>query len=299
MAANTKDEESLQGLNGGQIENTPVQSIDAVEPGNTISKQESGDMEVHHHPDLHHTTKKWKEYVLEFLMIFLAVTMGFFAESYREHNVEKEKEKQSIESIIKAIASDTVQLKGIEAANRKALTYLDRLLQLKDSDITVPQTKLAFYLNALNGAYVDVYFRSNDAAFQQLLSTGSLGLIGNQHIVDSLFQYQQNTSLILRQENDHYFFSKNIWGEIAGLIDVSFIRSTDNKVNVNSINSFNLPQAKDLVLNYDKKEVGKLYNDVSALAVTTEIYTRLIDMQLKFGRQLVTMLRAEYHLDQE
>ncbi len=45
-------------------------------------------MEVHHHPDLHHKPKKWKEYFLEFLMIFLAVTMGFFAENIRENYVE-------------------------------------------------------------------------------------------------------------------------------------------------------------------------------------------------------------------
>lgn len=36
------------------------------------------DMEVHHHPDLHHKRKKLKEYFLEFFMIFLAVTLGFF-----------------------------------------------------------------------------------------------------------------------------------------------------------------------------------------------------------------------------
>jgi hypothetical protein len=28
-------------------------------------------------------TKSWKSYLLEFFMIFLAVTLGFFAESYR------------------------------------------------------------------------------------------------------------------------------------------------------------------------------------------------------------------------
>ena len=44
-------------------------------------------MEVHHHPDLHHKAKPWKEYFLEFIMIFLAVTMGFFAENIREHYV--------------------------------------------------------------------------------------------------------------------------------------------------------------------------------------------------------------------
>lgn len=39
-------------------------------------------MEVHHHP--HVEKKNFKEYFLEFLMIFLAVTLGFFAESLRE-----------------------------------------------------------------------------------------------------------------------------------------------------------------------------------------------------------------------
>jgi hypothetical protein len=42
-------------------------------------------MEVHHHPQLEHKPKPWKEYLLEYIMIFLAVMTGFFAESYREH----------------------------------------------------------------------------------------------------------------------------------------------------------------------------------------------------------------------
>ncbi len=36
-------------------------------------------MEVHHH--LHVERENFKEYFLEFLMIFLVVTLGFFAES--------------------------------------------------------------------------------------------------------------------------------------------------------------------------------------------------------------------------
>ena len=42
-------------------------------------------MEVHHHPQLTHQPKPWKEYLLEGLMIFIAVTLGFFAENLREH----------------------------------------------------------------------------------------------------------------------------------------------------------------------------------------------------------------------
>ena len=44
-------------------------------------------MEVHHHP--HVEKKNFKEYFLEFLMIFLAVTIGFFAENIREHITEQ------------------------------------------------------------------------------------------------------------------------------------------------------------------------------------------------------------------
>ena len=62
------------------------------------SETQPPNMEVHHHPDLHHKRKHFKEYVLEFLMIFLAVTMGFFAESIREHYVEVRNTRQYLQT---------------------------------------------------------------------------------------------------------------------------------------------------------------------------------------------------------
>ncbi len=67
-------------------------------------------MEVHHHPQLNHTSKPWKEYLLEYFMIVLAVTTGFFAESLRESIGKKEREKQNIETLVNCIISDTIQL---------------------------------------------------------------------------------------------------------------------------------------------------------------------------------------------
>jgi len=58
-------------------------------------------MEVHHHPDLHHKKKNFKEYFLEFLMIFLAVTLGFFSESILEHLGEKAKGKEYLKTGMK------------------------------------------------------------------------------------------------------------------------------------------------------------------------------------------------------
>src|SRR5882724_5050747 len=69
-------------------------------------------MEVHHHPDLHHTPKPWKDYLLEYLMIFLAVMTGFFAGSYREHLADRGKEDEYMESLVRDLAADTVSLKA-------------------------------------------------------------------------------------------------------------------------------------------------------------------------------------------
>src|ERR1700760_3041478 len=66
-------------------------------------------MEVHHHPNLHHEKKPWKEYILEGLMIFLAVTMGFFAESLREHINEHDRANDFAISLYADLKADTAE----------------------------------------------------------------------------------------------------------------------------------------------------------------------------------------------
>ena len=44
-------------------------------------------------------------------MIFLAVTMGFIAESYREHLVERNKEKEFIRTFIEDLKTDTAAIR--------------------------------------------------------------------------------------------------------------------------------------------------------------------------------------------
>ena len=57
-----------------------------------IKTSDIQNMEVHHHSQVE--KKNFKEYFLEFLMIFLAVTLGFFAENLREYFSDRQKENQ-------------------------------------------------------------------------------------------------------------------------------------------------------------------------------------------------------------
>ena len=61
-------------------------------------------MEVHHHS--HTERKKWTHYLWEFLMLFFAVTLGFFVENQREHFIEHKREKQFITTMVEDLKSD-------------------------------------------------------------------------------------------------------------------------------------------------------------------------------------------------
>ena len=62
-------------------------------------------MEVHAHT--HTARRKWTHYFWEFLMLFLAVTLGFFVENQREHYVEHRRADALISSLIRDLQKDT------------------------------------------------------------------------------------------------------------------------------------------------------------------------------------------------
>ncbi len=76
-------------------------------------------MEVHHHS--HSSRKKWTHYFWEFLMLFLAVTLGFFVENQREHYVEGIREKKYIQSLVADLMSDTASFSYVLKKNRSTI----------------------------------------------------------------------------------------------------------------------------------------------------------------------------------
>lgn len=61
-------------------------------------------MEVHAHT--HTARKKWTHYFWEFLMLFLAVSAGFYAENLREGMIHKEQVKTTMRSLLSDLQSD-------------------------------------------------------------------------------------------------------------------------------------------------------------------------------------------------
>jgi hypothetical protein len=128
-------------------------------------------MEVHHHPKVE--KKNFKEYLLEFIMIFLAVAMGFCAENIREGISEKNRGKEFAQSMFKDLKADTDQLSTYKGYFEYATNNLDTFMLLLEvhEPKDVPSRKLYWY--GLFGA-AHRNFIPNDATFQEMKSSGSL-----------------------------------------------------------------------------------------------------------------------------
>lgn len=82
-------------------------------------------MEVHHHPDLR--KKNFKEYIFEGLMIFMAVTLGFFAERLRENLAEHMKEREFVASMIEDAQTDIATIQKTITKNKMRVLKLETL----------------------------------------------------------------------------------------------------------------------------------------------------------------------------
>jgi hypothetical protein len=151
------------------------------------SIQEPENMEVHHHPDLHHNPKKWKEYFLEFLMIFLAVTMGFIAENIREHFVSKKNEKELMVSLTRDLNNDIDGLTKSEVSVNRYINYADSIFILfKNADYKNVSSDIYYFGRQLG---LRSLWRSNDGTIQQLTYSGGFRLIENKSVIDSVQEY--------------------------------------------------------------------------------------------------------------
>src|SRR5688572_235551 len=136
LSAEHSDKEPTQ-----PVENTPKEittSDESVMPEaeaaaidqqlTTHPKPQTEDMEVHHHGHVHEK-KKWKEYLFQFLM-FLAVFCGFLAEYQLEHKIEKDREKQFMQTMAEDLRSDTASLNRLIRARKTRIRELDTMFHL-------------------------------------------------------------------------------------------------------------------------------------------------------------------------
>jgi hypothetical protein len=155
--------------------------VDAAQEHRYIRDMSTSDLEIP-------TEKRnWRSYFAEFAMLFLAVTLGFFADSIRESIGEVRSERGYLESLRADLAQDTVKLDFSIASKITKEGYIDSLmLIMRAPDRAAHSSRLYYFARAIT---VREPFYGTDGTIRQLENAGGFRLIRNTDVVKALNNY--------------------------------------------------------------------------------------------------------------
>jgi hypothetical protein len=261
-------------------------------------------MEVHHHP--HIEKKGFKEYFLEFLMIFIAVTLGFFAENVREKITDNKKEREYMQSVVQDLRSDTTEMAYAIAGWDKSNSEIDSILIYLKKDLSPANVNVLYNLLNRNFFHFNL-FKYNDKTIQELKSSGDFRLIRNKEITDSIMAFDADMKYILMTEQDVKNFmmdSKNIESKIFDFSLLNENKSDYSQLKGNSsLLLLNEERNEEInngaLLTTDKQTIAEYYNKLWTFHLISRYHTFLFKEDKKKATLLLEQIQKHYHLKDE
>ena len=189
-------------------------------------------MEVHAHT--HTSRKKWTHYFWEFIMLFLAVTLGFFVENQREHYVEHQREIKFIKSLTSDLNADIARLNDIIHQREQRAEMLDSFMLLLNQPDAASVSRNLYYYNSFATRGAAFRFIPVDGTMQQLKNAGNLRLIRKANVSDSILAYDVKSRAYIWGNNDEEEIIDTYRSIAEGVFDgrvLNAMRDEDNNVN--------------------------------------------------------------------
>lgn len=248
-------------------------------------------MEVHAHT--HSERKKWTHYLWEFLMLFLAVTLGFFVENQREHLVEHQREKQFVQSLYNDIKADIMNLDRIIDARSKKENALDSLSYLMNSDSSRYFTRQIYFYAVSIARTLPYRFVPNDGTIQQLKNSGAFRLIRKRAVVDSISKYDVNVRNLLGQWTVEEGLIEHYRDAATKMFDA---RVFDPMLDENAA-VIGPPEGNPAMQPYTSRELYEWNYRVYGLKAINKASRRDFRSLLQQANNLLMLLGKEYHLE--
>ena len=245
-------------------------------------------MEVHHHA--HTARKKWNHYFWEFLMLFLAVFCGFLAEYQLEHKIEHDRERQFIRSLVEDLSRDTVTLDQLANNLSQNVARMDSLKFLLSSDEIKNHGAEIYYLGRL--ASRSSWLSLNDRTIQQMKNSGGFRLIRNEKVSVAIIEYYNRLTFIDKLQhiemNETMTFREIAIGVFHPVIFDGVV-GNDNIVH--------RPDGNPALLTYDKQSLLRMAGIVS-YSKNSRLALAKAELEMnEAAKELITLLKKEYHLE--
>ena len=254
-------------------------------------------MEVHHHPNT--PRKKWTHYFWEFLMLFLAITLGFLVENQREHYIENVRVKEFSRSLVQDLQNDTTAINVQKKSGRIFIAITDSLLNHAQRPLEGRNaSEFSFYTRFM---YWTVPLAWHRATFEQIKNSGSLRYFKNYQLLEKLMEYEALVNGIEGEFNNHQTRGNMLLTMINEIIDPGLhhdlskhqLLSLDTMSGETHENYFNIKTAS---LENQRKEIRELLN----MTVVQQRNLRFNETRLQratvLANELINDLKKEYHL---
>ena len=248
-------------------------------------------MEVHQHS--HTERKKWTHYLWEFLMLFLAVTLGFLVENQREHYVEHQREKQFVQSLFNDVKADTANLIRIINARTVKEHGIDSLSYLMNNDSVNDFTKQIYFYAVSIARTLPYRFVPNDGTIQQLKNSGAFRLIRQRAVVDSISKYDVN----VRNQLGQQAVEENLIDHYRDAATKIFDALVFNPMLDENVAVIGPPAGNPSMQPYTKRELYEWNYRVYGIKAINKANRRDLKSLLIQAGDLLAILKKEYHLE--
>lgn len=245
-------------------------------------------MEVHHPHHLTHK-KKWHEYFLEFIMLFVAVSLGFFAENVRERQIEKHREISYLKNVHEDLLLDLNTIDTVMIVNQRRMVMLDSLFALLDKG-EPPLADLYYYFRNMA---LRATFETSHIGFDQIKSAGGLRMIKNRDIISGIQQYENTLGSMYKLEETREHTLEQARFRLATVLDAktNYIMTQEQ---LDGPVRFQRPKTPAPFFNNDRSTINELVN-LTAFSVNTSRYLnqRLSKMK-RIASELDEAILKEY-----
>jgi hypothetical protein len=293
---NIEEESSRESITREQVNAniSQEQTIEMTQPETQNSQLQTENMEVHHHPNVE--KKRFKEYLLEGLMIFLAVTLGFFAENIRESLVDRSKEKEYLSSLVSDLKYDTAQFNLKIRQFEEKFPFFDSLFIF----LNTPEqfhNKLPYKYWKETELSTSTYIPA-EPTLQQLKYTGNFRLLSNKKVLDSILVYENHISGNYISQTNYVleFYKRQLQSREKIFDNINFNRYLDDRYlgKVNENTDYSL-----ILMSTDRAKIKELYNLYSTVKATNLYYIDQLKARRNEAEKLLTLIQKEYHLEDE
>jgi hypothetical protein len=251
-------------------------------------------MEVHAHS--HTERKKWTHYLWEFLMLFLAITLGFLVENQREHYIEHQREKQYIRNLVQDLERDTANFNSVIAIRherQKQAVQLVTLLYSPDRNKYLQD----IYFYARQMPRLDVLFYPTNATMNQLKNSGALRLIRKINTVDSIVAYNTAAEAFAERQASEIETRNYLRQEMGNIFDASVLMSMIDTTTLYFDQVIMHPLSVKPLISDDQQTINHFCASVQFIYAAGMISRTTSANLKKQAERLIVLLKKENHLE--